>query len=172
MSLSLRPEWVFDDFTEVTAEFLASLGVTLLLTDLDFTLAPKKVAAPDETVKRWLSSLREEGIEIVILSNNRNPRRVRRFCEGLGIDYVGHAQKPYKRGYLRAMERHGRTAGQTAMLGDKLLTDCLGAHRTSLPMLMVEPKGGANGPWQKVLYVLQEPFKRSSPRDMRKKMKK
>jgi hypothetical protein len=39
-------------------------------------------------------------------------------------------------------------------------------------MLMVEPEGGAHGPWQKVLYVLQEPFKRASGHDMRKKMKK
>ena len=172
MSLSLRPEWVFDDYSEVTADFLASLGVTLLLTDLDFTLAPKKVAEPDDTVKHWLAALKGQGIEVVILSNNRNPRRVRRFCESLGIDYVGHAGKPKKRGYIKAMECHGRAKEQTAMLGDKLLTDCLGAHRTGLPMLMVEPKGGANGPWQKVLYVLQEPFKRLSPHDGRKKAKK
>lgn len=172
MSLSLRPEWVFDDYSEVTAEFLASLGVTLLLTDLDFTLAPKKVAEPDDAVKSWLSALQERGIDVVILSNNRNPNRVRRFCEGLGIDYVGHAGKPKKRGYLEAMKRHGRTKEQTVMLGDKLLTDALGAHRSGLPMLMVEPKGGAVGLWQKVLYVLQEPFKRSCPKDKRKKMKK
>lgn len=172
MSFSLRPEWVFDDFSAVTANFLSSLGVTLLLTDLDFTLAPKKVSAPDEAVKLWLAALRERGIEVVILSNNRNPRRVRRFCDGLGIDYVGHAGKPSKYGYFEAMKRHGHTAEQTAMLGDKLLTDALGAHRAGIPMLMVEPKGGANGPWQKVLYALQEPFKRFSPHDERKKMKK
>lgn len=172
MSLSLCPEWVFDDFSAVTPDFLGSMGVTLLLTDLDFTLAPKKVPEPDEAVKCWLAALHEAGIEVVILSNNRNPRRVKRYCEGLGIDYVGHAGKPYKKSYRLAMERHGRTAAQTAMLGDKLLTDCLGAHRSELPMLMVEPKGGALGPWQKVLYVLQEPFKRASGHDMRKKMKK
>ncbi len=172
MSLSLRPDWVFDDFTEVTAEFLSSLGVKLLLTDLDFTLAPKKVAEPDAAVHAWLNSLRGAGVDVVILSNNRNPRRVRRFCEGLGIDYVGHAQKPYKFGYRRAMQRHGRAAAETAMLGDKLLTDCLGAHRTGIPMLMVEPKGGAIGPWQKVLHALQEPFKCASAHDERKNIKK
>lgn len=32
---------------------------------------------------------------------------------------------------------------------------------------MVEPKGGARGPWQKVLHALQEPFKRASAHDER-----
>ena len=29
------------------------------------------------------------------------------------------------------------------------------------------PKGGARGPWQKVLHALQEPFKRASAHDER-----
>ena len=32
---------------------------------------------------------------------------------------------------------------------------------------MGEPKGGARGPWQKVLHALQEPFKRASAHDER-----
>ena len=38
----LCPQWVFDDYTAVTPEFLHARGVKLLLSDLDFTLAPKK----------------------------------------------------------------------------------------------------------------------------------
>ena len=38
----LCPQWVFDDYTDVTADFLMKQGVKLLLSDLDFTLAPKK----------------------------------------------------------------------------------------------------------------------------------
>ena len=53
------------------------------------------------------------------------------------------------------------------MLGDKLLTDILGAKRSGVLALMVEPKGGARSPWQKVLHALQEPFKRASAHDER-----
>ena len=169
MSLSLRPDWVFDDYEQVDAALLGSLGVRLLLTDLDFTLAPKKVAEPDAAVHAWIAALRAAGIEVAILSNNRSSRRVERFCSALGIDYVGHAQKPRRIGYLRAMRKFGTDASCTAMLGDKLLTDCLGAHNARIPALIVEPKGGAVGPWQKVLHALQEPFKRSSRHDTRKK---
>ncbi len=169
MPALLRPDWVFDDYTAVTPDFLRAQGIRLLLSDLDFTLAPKRVKDADERLRAWVESLRAAGITLVILSNNRSSVRVERYCKGLGITYVGHAGKPHRGGYLRAMEQNGETAARTAMLGDKLLTDCLGARLAGVRMLMVEPAGGARGPWQKVLHALQEPFKRVGARDTRSK---
>ena len=169
MRMLLCPDWVFDDYMAVTPEFLRGLGVRLLLTDLDFTLAPKRVKEPDEQVHAWIKAMHDHGIEVVIISNNRNPLRVERFCGTLGITYVGHAEKPLKHGYKHAMKKYGAAPHETAMLGDKLLTDTLGAKRCGIAMLMVEPAGGAVGPWQKVLHALQEPFKAASEHDTRKK---
>ena len=163
----LTPHWVFDDYTAVTPDFLRAHGVTLLLTDLDYTLAPKSVREPDDAVRAWLAALAAAGVTVAILSNNRSLRRVQRFCAGLGIDFVGHAQKPSRKGYRRALKKFGTPPEHTAMLGDKLLTDILGAKRSGVLALMVEPKGGARGPWQKVLHALQEPFKRASAHDKR-----
>ena len=163
----LCPQWVFDDYTAVTAAFLKERGVKLLLSDLDFTLAPKKQKEPDAALKRWIDSLRAGGIEFAILSNNRSGERVERFCKPLGIGYVGHAGKPGTRGFREALARYGVTAEETAMLGDKLLTDTLGARRSGVLMLMVEPKGGPDGAWNRVLHALQQPFKAASAHDMR-----
>ena len=163
----LVPEWVFDDYTAVTPAFLRARGIRLLLTDLDYTLAPKSVHDPDEAVRTWLAALAAAGITVAVLSNNRSPERVQRYCAGLGISFVGHARKPEKSGYRRAMERFGAMPRETAMLGDKLLTDVLGARRSGVLALMVEPRGGAVGVWQKVLHAMQEPFKRASGHDER-----
>ena len=95
----------------------------------------------------------------MILSNNRSGKRVNDFCRALGIDYEGHAQKPLPRGLRRAMSRAGVTPAETAMLGDKLLTDVLAANLSGVTALMVEPVGGAATLWQKVLHALQAPFK-------------
>ena len=165
----LVPHWVFDDYSDISPDFLRRQGVRLLLTDLDFTLAPKSVKDPDETLRRWVDALQEQGIRVAILSNNRSPRRVERFCKPLGIEYVGHAGKPALKGYRRAMERFSVKPEETAMLGDKLLTDCLGARRSGILFLMVEPKGGALSLLQKLLHALQEPFKRVCKHDLRKK---
>ena len=157
MPFSLVPDRVLDRYTDVTVSMLQTLGVRLLLCDLDYTLAPRSVREPDRTLTEWLSGLEAAGIEVVILSNNRSSRRVETFCAGLGIRYVGHAGKPGTRGFREAM---GDTPPEhTAMLGDKLLTDVLGARRAGVLALMVEPLGGPAGAWNHVLHGLQRPFK-------------
>jgi len=157
--LSLRPDRVFRDYSEVTPELLQKHGIRLLLCDLDYTLAPRSVAQPDRAVMNWVERMRASGIQVVILSNNRRALRVRTFCEGLRIRYVGRAQKPRKRGFHAAMREENASATETAVLGDKLLTDMLGANLCGIWALMVEPKGGPVGAWNHVLHLLQRPFK-------------
>ncbi|MBO4853954.1 MAG: YqeG family HAD IIIA-type phosphatase [Oscillospiraceae bacterium] len=160
MRVSLSPDWRFDAYTDVTPDFLRDLGVKLLLCDLDYTLAPRSVARPDETLRRWIGKMEETGIRVMILSNNRRPVRVETFCRDLGITYVGHAGKPLRRGFRRAMSEAGVTERETAMLGDKLLTDALGGHLSGVWVLTVEPAGGARTVGQKLLHAMQAPFKR------------
>ena len=159
MPVSLIPQLLLERYDQVTPDLLARHGISLLLCDLDYTLAPRSVPEPDEALRRWLERLKGAGITVMILSNNRSSRRVETFCRDLGISYVGHAGKPGVRGYREAMERAGVPAEHTAMLGDKLLTDVLGARRSGVLALMVEPLGGPVGPWNHVLHLLQRPFK-------------
>lgn len=159
MRVSLRPDRLLCDYGDVTPALLQEKGIRLLLCDLDFTLAPKSVKTPPAGVKAWIDSLKAAGITVMILSNNRSSRRVSDFCRTLGIDYVGHARKPLPTGLRRAMIQAGAKEAETAMLGDKLLTDVLAANLSGVTALVVEPAGGAITPWQKVLHAMQSPFK-------------
>lgn len=167
MPFSLVPDRLFERYDEVTPDLLRGLGVTLLLSDLDFTLAAKKTRSPDRALKDYIAELKNAGIAFVIVSNNRSGSRVREFCDELGVPYQGRAGKPSPRGILAAMEKAGGTAAHTAMLGDKLLTDCLAAKRAGVLALTVEPVGGAVTLWQKVLHALQAPFKAACRRKLR-----
>lgn len=169
MSFSLVPDRVFEDYAAVTPALLRDLGVTLLLSDLDFTLAAKATRHPDQALKDYIAALRDAGIGFMIVSNNRSGERVTEFCAELGVPYQGRAEKPSPRGILAAMDRAGSTAAHTAMLGDKLLTDCLAAKRAGVLALTVEPVGGAVTAWQKVLHALQTPFKAICRRRMRER---
>ena len=159
MPFSLIPDRVMDRYADLTVDYLRSKQITLLLSDLDFTLAPKSVRRPDQPLRDWIAELEEAGIRFMIVSNNRSGERVTEFCADLGVPYQGHAGKPSTRGLEAAMERAGTDRAHTAMLGDKLLTDMLAANRADVLALMVEPVGGAVTAWQKVLHALQEPFK-------------
>ena len=159
MSFSLIPDLLLTDYGDLTPQMLTERGICLLLCDLDYTLAPKYVPRPDDRLRAWLAEMQRAGIRVMILSNNRNPARVERFCRELGISYEGHAGKPSARGFRRAMARVGVTPEETAMLGDKLLTDMLGAHAAGVLPLMVEPLGGPQGAWNRMLHLLQRPWK-------------
>ena len=159
MRCSLVPDLLAARYDLFTAGRLKELGVRLLLSDLDFTLAPKSVTRPDEALRTWIGELQAAGITVMLVSNNRSGHRVTEFCGDLGIGFQGHAGKPSPRGLLAAMERAGAVPEETAMLGDKLLTDVLAARRAGVRSLMVEPLGGAVTAWQKVLHALQAPFK-------------
>ena len=135
MPVSMTPYRVFPDYRHIDPAFFTRHGIRLLLCDLDYTLAPKSQPEPDDALRRWLSEGQAAGVTVMILSNNRSPARVERFCRDLGITYEGHAGKPSPRGFRRAMARCGAAPEETAMLGDKLLTDLLGANRAgALPL--------------------------------------
>lgn len=168
MSLSLVPDRLFDSYDQITPEYLKSIGVSLLLSDLDFTLAEKSTPHPDQPVRNWIAALHKNEIAFMIVSNNRSGKRVTDFCAELAVPYQGHAGKPGTRGLREAMARAGADRNHTAMLGDKLLTDMLAANRAGVTALMVEPVGGAVTLWQKVLHAMQEPFKGICRMRMRK----
>jgi len=160
MILSLRPDRLYRHFSEVTPDIAKKDHVKLILCDLDYTLAIRSRRHPDEVVRNWIAQMQEAGIALMIISNNRNSTRVREFCEGLGISYEGHAQKPLPRGCRRAMAKVGAGPEETALLGDKLLTDMLCANLTGCRAWMVEPlDGGSKDPWNRFLRQLQRPWK-------------
>ena len=138
MPFSLTPRWVFQHYSEITPDWLRQQGITLLRSDLDFTLAAKKTRRPDQSLRDWIAALRNAGIGFLTASNNRSGSRVTEFCADLGVPYQGRAGKPSPRGLEAAMARAGADRVCTAMLGDKLLPDMLAANRAGVLPLMVE----------------------------------
>ena len=76
MPFSLIPDLLLTHYAEATPELLRRRGISLLLCDLDYTLAPRSVSAPDTALRHWLASLEAAGVQVMILSNNRSPQRV------------------------------------------------------------------------------------------------
>jgi len=159
MSFSLVADREFRRFTEITPEYLNNNGITLLLADLDNTLAERSSHAPTDEVRRWKSALGAAGIRLMVVSNNRSGERVENYCRDLGIPYIGHAGKPGGRGIRRAMELAGAGAGETALVGDRVTTDVLGANRCGITSYIVRQVGGLKSPWHRLCYTLQLPFR-------------
>ncbi len=138
MSLSLRPDYMFRTFDEITPEFLRSLGITAVLADIDNTLAPYEQPEPDERIRAWIDALAAAGIGIAFVSNN-NAARVELFNRTLGVPAYAKSGKPFRKNLRRAMAALGATPETTAMLGDQLLTDALAGHHAAVRTVLIVP---------------------------------
>ncbi|MGI5963410.1 MAG: YqeG family HAD IIIA-type phosphatase [Lawsonibacter sp.] len=159
MPFSPIPRGVYSSVVEIDPKRLAEKGIRLVLADLDNTLVPYRVLEPSAELIGWKKALMAEGIQLFLLSNSRKPGRAKTFAETLDIPYQGHSGKPKRAGYLRAMARMGCTPEQTIMVGDQIFTDTLGANRSGVTPLLVQPIQLAGNPGRYLRYAVETPFR-------------
>ena len=131
------PDYVFDSIYDITPEILQSHGIRAALIDLDGTMVSHKTALPTEEVAAFIRRLEDNGIHVVVFSNN-NANRVGTFCEPLGVDCLSRAHKPFARAYAQAVERLGLPIDQIAVIGDQIYTDVFGGNRAGALTCYVE----------------------------------
>ncbi len=159
MGFSFKADWVCDSIFDLSGSMLAEKGITLLLADLDNTLVPYGVPVPTDEVRAWNETLKEAGVTLFVLSNNRHADRPRIFCEAMDIPFIGHAGKPKTPGFNKAMERMGAKPEQTAIVGDQIFTDVLGGNRAGVTTILVKPIRLAGNPGRYVRYAVELPFR-------------
>lgn len=157
MPLSLLPRVVVSRLTDVTPAMLRELGVRALLLDFDNTIVPYTTDAPTEAMARWLRELPEAGIFLAVVSNSRKDRVVR-FCRAAGLPCITHSRKPFQKGIGQAMARFQLEPSATALAGDQIFTDVLGANCGGLTSILVTPIHLHNV-WLKLRYGLEQPFR-------------
>ena len=156
-SISLVPEYVFENYLYVRPEFLTSLGIRALLIDIDNTLAPYEQDLPDENIINWFAQMKEAGISCALISNNDAPR-VELFNSLLSLPAYAKSGKPCKKTLIRAIRDMGVDASVTAGLGDQLLTDTLAVHKLGMISIIVPPIKDKLTPFFKFKRRLERPF--------------
>lgn len=141
--LILPKEFVRSVF-EITPEKLKKMGIKGIITDLDNTLIEWDRPDATEELVEWLKTLHDAGIQIVILSNNKEPR-VKKFADPLGIPYIFRARKPLVKGFRRALELLKLKPEEVMMIGDQMLTDMMGANRSKIHTILVKPVAQSDG---------------------------
>ena len=163
MKFTLVPEYRFDTFDQVTAEFLLSIGVWAVLLDVDNTLEPYEHPVPGEHVFNWLKSLHNAGIKTAIVSNN-NQARLDVFNKDIGMPGFAKAGKPFPKNLKRAMEILGTNKENTIFIGDQILTDVWAAHNAGIRAILVPPINDRRDPLTRFKRVLEKPIIRKYDR--------
>ena len=131
-----KPHYIFEKTTKITPHFLKELGITNLLLDVDNTLTTHNNPEPSPGIEEWLAEMKASGINMVIISNN-NKERVRPFAARHGLPFTSMACKPLPFGYKKCMKMLGGNKNNTAMVGDQIFTDVMGANLSGMKCLMV-----------------------------------
>ena len=115
-------------------------GIRLILTDLDNTLVSYKDNAVNDDLMHWLEARKQQGFEVLIISNNSSETRVKEFAAKLGIGYVSRAMKPLKVGFKKVLKKATRkySPNEIVAIGDQLMTDVFAANRMNYTSILVK----------------------------------
>ncbi len=156
MPFSLLPRHLLSAVTDVTPEFLHTNGIALLMLDFDNTLVPYTTSTPTKAVSDWLSAMTQADIKLCVVSNSRKDR-VKKFCQKYGIPCITHAKKPFSKGISQCLAQFGEEAENSALVGDQIYTDTLGANCAGLVSILV-PAIHNHTIWLKLRHVAELPF--------------
>jgi len=156
MPFSPLPTRMTGALTDITPDLLEELGIRLLLLDFDNTIVPYTTNTPEPLMEQWLLDMKSTDIQLCVVSNSKRDR-VKVFCENYRIPCITHARKPFTRGIRQALEQFGMDASETALVGDQIYTDTLGANAAGITSILVEAIDNHNF-WLKARHVLELPF--------------
>lgn len=111
---------------DLTPEILRENNIKGLLMDLDNTLTTHDNPRPADGVTDWIALMKENGIRMVIVSNNHY-ERVKPFADMLGLECICEGKKPLSDGFNRAQKLINIPFENLAVVGDQIYTDVLGA---------------------------------------------
>ncbi|MBR3152725.1 MAG: YqeG family HAD IIIA-type phosphatase [Clostridia bacterium] len=138
--MDIYPDLYLDSVKYINSELLKKNNIKGLIIDVDNTLIDYDRNLIPGAVE-WCENLKSEGINCMILSNTNKKDKVEGVAEILDLPYIMFAQKPFKRGFKKAVEQLGLKAEEIAVVGDQIFTDVIGANRMNMFSILVKQVG-------------------------------
>lgn len=139
-----EPDLFVKKITNITEIDLKKLNIENILLDIDDTIVPNNVNKISEDVLGWCAKIRNSCLGVAIISNN-SEERTKYFANKFDVPYIYRAKKPLPFRINRLMKLIHANKSNSAIIGDQLFTDILGARICGIKAILVEPMGEANG---------------------------
>ena len=135
----MQPDRFFSRITRVDIERdLRACGRTHVLLDVDNTILTRDTGEVPRDIGAWLARARVAGISFCLVSNNWH-QSVFDLAAELELPLVARSVKPLPPAFLLGMHKIGAKRRNTVVIGDQLITDCMGGHFLGMPVYMVLP---------------------------------
>jgi len=135
----LIPKQIFNNINEIDFAKLKQQGINALLVDIDETLIPRGINDVSPQAFDWITDRKDEGFTICLTSNSKHPLRVKYIAETLDVPAISMGFKPFPFAFWRALKIIDAKPQETAMIGDQLFMDTLGANLLGIYSIHVKP---------------------------------
>ena len=122
---------------------LKSMGIDNLIVDLDETLRKRNSDLIPEGSVKWIEEVKSRGFKVCITSNNPFRWKLRKIEKVFNAPVSFFALKPLPIAFKNAMKLLGSKPSNTALIGDQLFTDIVGANWLGIYTILVDPITGA-----------------------------
>lgn len=136
-----KPNEIVKDIHEIDFVKLKNHGINALILDIDDTLIPRGVNDISPQVFEWVVTRKEEGFKLCLTSNSRHPLRVKYIGETLELPALPLGFKPLPFAFWRSLKILNAKPEETAMIGDQLFMDILGANLLKIYSIYVKHLG-------------------------------
>ena len=134
----LYPRAYLKNVKEITIEFIKENNIKALILDVDNTILDFDKNIP-EGIEKWCEDLKNKGIKFCILSNSNHKEKVQMVAKVIDVPYFYFGTKPLKRGFKKAIKLLEEKEENIAAVGDQIFTDVIGANRSKMFPILVEP---------------------------------
>ena len=151
------PTYHIKSIYELSPKSLKNLGVELLIVDLDNTLDNYKVPLPSENAINKIKDFQNEGIEVIMVSNNYN-ERVTNYANALGIVNYSFAMKPSPKKINQIIKEKNIDRNKVAIIGDQIFTDIEAGNRAHIISFFVDPLTPSDQPFTRFKRIFERPL--------------
>lgn len=133
-----KPDIYIKDFSDLDLNFLKTIGIKVIILDVDNTLVPADSNVVDEKAIRFIKQVKSAKIIPIIVSNNKKSR-VSYLSNKLNCEYISFSLKPLNISFKKVMKKYNVIASEICIMGDQILTDILGGNRLNIVTILVNP---------------------------------
>lgn len=138
IDMNLIPMYHYENVEEITAESVRSWGAKAVAIDIDNTICYDATSRFIGNSRRWVETLKETGIPVMIVSN-AGRRRAMKIAKMLSLECIPLAKKPKHDAFFKAADILGVQVSEIAFVGDQIFSDVKGANEVGAISVYVKP---------------------------------
>ncbi len=136
-NMFIKPDYNLKSIYDIDLDELQRVGVKAMLFDLDSTLMASKSGTYTDETYSFIRNV-EEKFFIAVVSNNKDPKYIKKVSEITHFPVLFHACKPSV-GVVKAfLDKHNINPKDCVLVGDRPLTDILCGKRLGCKTILVD----------------------------------